>query len=275
MPDRLSRIKVELLYLGSFHSSRFLNMAKHLPETWNSYGRVGHLDGFFRVVHSHSFDFDVNRFDGTKRIGWDRGIHTLAESQSVIVLDKYLSRQGTEMTDNRKGRGQKREEMERMYIRYIRYKKLLSLFICLILSDNSRLIRFEVVSLIFISLWHLSFFKWFIEWRKITSLGESGNRLIFVCKRSLIGLSHLDIAELWYNGIANKLKSHVDGNQCSNFVRYCSCQTTSRIFVRMITLKFPTRLWVMNNLIGIREFNYIWIIGRGRVHCVQNLDYIS
>lgn len=120
-------------------------MAKHLPEMWNSYGRVGHLDGFFRVVHSHSFDFDVNRFDGTKRIG-------LAESQSVIVLDKYLSHQGTEMTDNRKGRGQKREEMERMYIRYIRYKKLLSLFICLILSDNSRLIRFEVVSRIFISL---------------------------------------------------------------------------------------------------------------------------
>lgn len=31
----------------------------------------------------------------------------------------------------------------------------------------------------------------------------------------------------------------------------------------------------MNNLIEIREFNYIWIIGRERVYSVQNLDYTS
>ena len=64
-------------------------------------------------------------------------------------------------------------------------------------------------------------------------------------------------------GIASQIEKSVDGNQCSNFARYCSCQTTGRIFV--ITLKFPTRLWVMNN--WIREFNYIWIIGREL--CIQ------
>lgn len=74
MPDRLSRMKVELVYLTSFHSSRFLNITKHSLETWNSHGRVSSISlleiDFFRIVHSHNFvDFDVNRFDGTKRIG--------------------------------------------------------------------------------------------------------------------------------------------------------------------------------------------------------------
>lgn len=66
-----------------------------------------------------------------------------------------------------------------------------------ILSDKSRLIR---ISHLYISL--TSFvFQEFIRWRKITGLGESGNRLIFVSKRSLIGLSDFDITELRYNGI--------------------------------------------------------------------------
>lgn len=74
MPDRLSRMKVELVYLTSFHSSRFLNITEtftgDVEFAWKSEFHITSRDRFFRIVHSHNFvGFDVNRFDGTKRIG--------------------------------------------------------------------------------------------------------------------------------------------------------------------------------------------------------------
>lgn len=135
------------------------------------------------------------------------------------------------------------------------------------LSQDSRLIRGSLV------LYPLDIFhEEFTKRRKITGLGESGEQVDLRHKRSLIGLCDFGIAGLLvYNGIwyiANKLESHSMEINVRTLPVYCSCQTAvSRIFVRMITLKFPTLcLSVMNNLIGIREFNYIWVIGRECVY---------